>query len=69
MKNKLVYASATSKGPDDIHPSVLRNCAQAAALPLTIIYKKSLEEGILPRHWKMAVVVPIFKKRQQARSQ
>ena len=51
-----------AQGPDDIHPSVLRNCAQAAALPLTIIYRKSLEEGILPKDWKMAVVVPIFKK-------
>jgi len=30
---------------------------------------KSLEEGILPKGWKMAVVVLIFKKRQQARSQ
>jgi len=26
------------------------------------IYRKSLEEGILPKDWRMAVVIPIFKK-------
>jgi len=52
-----------AQGPDDIHPSVLRNCAQAAALPLTIIYSKSLEKGILPKDWKMAVIVSKYSKK------
>jgi len=63
VTNKLLMLKVDkAQGPDDIHPSVLRNCAQAAALPLTIIYRKSLEKGILPKDWKMAVIVPIFKK-------
>jgi len=37
-------------------------CAEAVALPLTILYQKSLEEGTLAKDWKLAVVVPIFKK-------
>ena len=63
VMNKLLKLKIDkAQGPDDIHPSVLRNCAQSVAQPLTIIYRKSLEEGILPKDWKMAVVVPIFKK-------
>jgi len=41
VMNKLLMLKVDkAQGPDDIHPSVLRNCAQAAALPLTIIYSK-----------------------------
>jgi len=62
VMNKLLKLKVDkAQGPDDIHPSVLRNCVQAAVLLLTIIYKKSLEEGILPKDWKMAVG-PILKK-------
>jgi len=63
VMNKLLKLKVDkAQGPDDIHPSILRNCAQAVVLPLTIIYRKSLEEGILPKDWRMAVVVPIFEK-------
>ena len=50
VMNKLLKLKVDkAQGPDDIHPSILRNCAQAVVLPLTIIYRKSLEEGILPK--------------------
>ena len=49
-------------GPDGIHPCVLNLCADEMAKPMFIIYKKSLEEGRLPREWKSARVDPIFKK-------
>jgi len=62
MNKLLKFKVDRAQGPDDIHPSVLRNYAQAVAQPLTIIYRKLLEEGILHKDWKMAVVVPIFKK-------
>ena len=51
-----------SPGPDGIHPCILSLCADEMAKPMFIIYKKSLEEGRLPREWKTARVVPIFKK-------
>ena len=48
-------------GPDGIHPALLKNCASAVALPLTLIIKKSLESGRLPESWKESRVIPIFK--------
>jgi hypothetical protein len=51
-----------SPGPDSFHPMVLKNGAKALTYPLTMLYKKSLETGILPFDWKSANVTPIFKK-------
>jgi len=51
-----------AQGPDDIHPAVLRNCAEIISKPLTMIYEKSLQEGKLPDDWKVATVIPIYKK-------
>ena len=51
-----------AQGPDDIHPAVLKNCAEIISLPLTLIYEKSLQEGKLPTDWKKANVTPIYKK-------
>ena len=33
--------------------------------PFTIIFNKSLSEGVVPDSWKEAEVVPIFKKRKR----
>ena len=54
--------SNTAMGPDSIHPLVLKNCAKQLARPLSIIFKRSLGEGLVPKAWKRSVVVPIFKK-------
>jgi len=51
-----------AQGPDNIHPAVLRNCADILSKPLSMIFNKSLHEGILPDDWKSATVSPIFKK-------
>lgn len=48
-------------GPDMIPPIFVRNCADELALPLFIIFNKSLQEGIFPDKWKTAHVVPIHK--------
>ena len=53
--------ASSSPGPDGIHPRILKSCALILALPLSIIFAKSLEEGIVPASWKIARVVPIFK--------
>ena len=52
----------TAMGPDNIHPKVLKMCAQELAHPLYQIFVQSLQEGSLPDAWKKSVVVPIFKK-------
>jgi hypothetical protein len=51
-----------SPGPDQIHPRVLKECYRAMKIPLTLIFRKSLEEGQVPSHWKDAHVIPIHKK-------
>ena len=51
-----------SPGPDKIHPSVLKECADVLAYPLYLLFRKSLNEGSLPQDWKDGYVTPIFKK-------
>ena len=51
-----------SPGSDGIHPRVLKELAKELKMPLFIIFRKSLDTGILPKVWKIANVSPIFKK-------
>ena len=51
-----------SSGPDNIHPHVLREAASSICIPLSMIYKDSLEVGETPEDWRTANVTPIFKK-------
>ena len=51
-----------SRGPDDIHPQVMKEAAAAIAVPLTILYRKSIESGSLPKQWKQANVTALHKK-------
>ena len=52
----------SSPGPDAIHPRVLRELAEPLSIPLSKIFSKSLNEVNVPTAWKVAEVVPIFKK-------
>ena len=49
-------------GPDEIHPRLLKELVDYITIPLFIIMKKSLVDGILPTDWKLANVSPVFKK-------
>ena len=49
-------------GVDSIHPLIMKNCADSIALPLTLIYKESLEKSELPIQWRSANITPLFKK-------
>ena len=51
-----------SPGPDGIHPRVLKELAVELALPLRRLFEKTLNDGKLPKMWKIAEVRPIFKK-------
>ena len=57
---QLVVAKAC--GPDGLSARILRECANELAIPLCMIFKKSLRHGIFPEHWSEANVVLIFKK-------
>ena len=45
---------------------MLKNCAASIAYPLYIIFNKSFHTGFIPNDWKLANVVPVFKKGDKA---
>ena len=49
-------------GPDGVSPWVLRECAEELCLPIYMIFANSLQQGKLPKIWKIANVTPLFKK-------
>ncbi|KAF2357223.1 Reverse transcriptase domain [Trinorchestia longiramus] len=51
-----------STGPDGLGPRILKETAEVISEPLTNIFNRSLETGIVPDDWKCANVTPIFKK-------
>ena len=51
-----------SPGPDNMHPLFLRETAQKIAEPLTLIFQRSVKDGIVPDDWKRANITPIHKK-------
>ncbi|GAB0199232.1 mitochondrial enolase superfamily member 1 [Grus japonensis] len=63
VRDLLLHLDAyKSMGPDGIHPRVLRELADVIVRPLSIIFQWSWESGEVPVDWKLANVVPIFKK-------
>lgn len=60
---KVLEGLDTSKGPgtDDIPPVLLKNCANTLALPIAAVFNRSLRDGIFPKAWKLAAIVPIHK--------
>ena len=56
MKPKLSY------GADDIPTIFYQKLALALSYPLSLIFKISLNSGMLPEIWKKSIVVPIHKK-------
>ena len=55
-----------SPGPEGWPLLALKETAEQICTPLSILFKKSLQSGILPQDWKSAqvipIVIPIFKK-------
>src|SRR5664279_3566574 len=46
VKDKLLKLRRDkSPGPDGIHPMLLSNCAAAVAIPLSLLFPKSMDEG------------------------
>lgn len=51
-----------SCGPDEVHPYILQKLADLISTPLTMIFKQSLQTGIVPKIWKEGIVSALFKK-------
>ena len=51
----------SSAGPDGFPAIFLRKCASVLCTPLLIIWRASLNEGIVPNLLKQAIIAPIYK--------
>jgi len=51
-----------SMGPDGIHPRVLMELVEVLTKPLSIIYQQSWLTGEVPADWRLANVMPIYRK-------
>ena len=49
-------------GPDGITPQLLRTVADEICASLTLLFRASYKNGILPKDWKTAFVTPAHKK-------
>ena len=49
-------------GPDGLSARILRECARELAVPMEILCRLSVEQGVFPARWKRANVVPVHKK-------
>ncbi|XP_069175649.1 uncharacterized protein [Procambarus clarkii] len=65
--NLLELAVTKAVGPDRISPWIIKECAGALSAPLAMMYNRSLESGDIPKIWKTANVVLIYKKKEPAR--
>jgi len=48
-------------GPGDLSARFLIQIKSNIAYPLFIIFRKRLDEGIVPHDWKCANISPVFK--------
>ena len=53
-------------GPDSIHPLLLKELAHELAPIVYLLFRRSLDTGIVPDDWKLAHVTPIYKKGKKA---
>ena len=51
-----------SCGPDDILPKMLIQLIHIISVPITLLFKKTMRDGDIPRDWKLAFITAIYKK-------
>jgi hypothetical protein len=61
ITNILKSVRSNSPGPDQLHPTVLKNLCVELASPLSIIFTRSYEQSVLPHDWLTSFVCPIYK--------
>ena len=54
--------ASKATGPDKIPSHLLKELAYQIDSALTLLYRVSINQGAVPLDWKMASIVPIFKK-------
>ena len=56
-------ASLIIHSPEHINQYLLKKCATSLALPLSLIFTKTLSTGIVLELWKTAHILPVFKRK------
>ena len=51
-----------AQGPDGINGSVLKNCSETLSYSLSILFNLVYNTDYTPQEWKVANVVPVYKK-------
>ena len=51
-----------SCGVENLNPAILKQCAPAISIPMTIIFKESFEKSQLPAQFRSANATPLYKK-------
>ena len=64
-KTKDKIKATKSKGPDNIHPKLVKKCRKSMLLPLQLTFTKSLNEGKIPDVGKLATSQPYTKMEQE----
>lgn len=64
-REEVAYALSTcdsnkGSGPDEMPPIFLRECAELLSLPLCLIFKKSIKDGIYPEMFKTGRITHIY---------
>ena len=57
----------SSSTEDDIPAIVLKKCSAELSYPILMIWRDSLESGIVPKNFKKQLITPVFKKGSRAK--
>ena len=57
----LILNNTKPAGPDGLPPKFLKAIFQSLVTPLTLLFNKSLQMGVVPTDWKLANVTAIYK--------
>ena len=56
-------------GPDKFPACILKECKYELAKPLMLIWRKSLDTGIIPQQFLQQTTIPIYKKNSKAKAE
>lgn len=56
-------------GQDNFRPRIRKELALNIAPVLTIIFKRSLDTGVVPQNWRQANMTPIYKKGEKYKAE
>ena len=63
VRSKLLNLNTSgAPGPDGLHPRILKELAPLIASPLAHVFRKCLHSSAVPREWRLATIIPVFKK-------